>query len=462
MKTQVKEVNPVTYTLEIEAPAEELEPKIQERLKAYQKKVTMKGFRPGKVPLSLVRKLYGEAIEHEVGAEEAERIFHDEIQHNEAYPLVGQPVIVELTYSKEDGLRAVIQFEVLPTIELQDISDIEVVRPTHEVTETEVEEEMERIRERQAQLVPSEEPAGETDVVVVDIQELDVKTGSPILGQKQEEQEIPLDDPRLKPAFKEALIGKKAGDEVTIDINEQGEAVKQSLIVAPGAEEGSGEVAKRFRMTVREVKKKEIPALTDELIEEITEGKIKTVEEFREQLKKDLEEYWEDRARQWMESEIISKMLERHPIPVPRALVERFLDSFVEELKRELGGQIPPQLDVNAYRESRRAEAEQQARWMLIRDKVAEEAGLEVTEEDLQHYFEKQTEQEQQEELTPEALRQFYEQLNLMDSLRYRLLGEKVMDYLKEQVQVVEKPFDELVKAAEEASDAEEKPESVE
>ncbi len=462
MKSEIKQISPVENEFHVHLEPSELEPEVEKQLREYQKKVTMKGFRPGKVPLAMVRKLYGQGIAYEVGARLAQEVFHEEVEHDPSYRIFGQPVITHIEYKPEEGLDAVIRFEVLPEVELKDLEEVEVTRPVHTVTQEEVEEELERIREQQAEYIPVEEPAGEEDVAVVDIQEIDTTTGTPIIGEKQEAQEIPLGDPRLKESFKSALVGKKAGETAVVEVTEEGEVKPtSSLIVIPGEESASATPVKRYELRVKEVKRKRIPELTDERIQELTEGAIKTLEEFREKLEKDLEEYWEERTRRWMEGEIVQKLTELHPIPVPPSLVERYLDAMVEELKRELGGQLPPQFDEAGFRAARREEAERQARWSLIHARIVEEEQLEVTEEELQAYFEKQaTETEAGEEpLSPEMLRQFYEQLNLMDSLRHRLLTEKVLQLLREKVKVVERPFEEVMeereKQAQEETEAE-------
>ncbi len=458
MKSEIKQVSPVEYEFHIHLEPSELEPEVEKQLREYRKKVTMKGFRPGKVPLSLVRKLYGQGIAYEVGARMAQEIFHEEVEHDESYRLFGQPVITHIVYKPEEGLDAVIRFEVLPEVELKDLSEIEVTRPIHEVTEEEVEEELERIREQQAEYVPVEEPAGEEDVAVVDIQEIDTSTGAPIIGQKQEEQEIPLGDPRLKESFKSALVGKRAGETAVVEVTEEGEVKPQSgLIVTPGEEAAPTSPVKRYELRIRQIKRKRVPELTDEWIQELTEGGIQTLEEFREKLEKDLEEHWEERMRRWTEGEIVRKLTELHPVPVPPSLVERYLDAMMEDLKRELGGQLPPQFDEAGFRAARREDAERQARWALIRDRIVEEEQLEVTEEDLQVYFEQQAAEteEGEEPLSPDMLRQFYEQLNLMDSLRHRLLTEKVLERLQEKMKVVERPYEEVLRELEAAQEEE-------
>ena len=131
-------------------------------------------------------------------------------------------------------------------------------------------------------------------------------------------------------------------------------------------------------------------------------------------------------------------MLELHPIPVPESLVNSFLDSYVEDVKSRNNGRLPEDLDEDAFREVNRSEAERQARWMLIEDRIVETEKLEVTDEDRKAYIE---ETRGAATMTADEMLGLYRQVpRLLDQLDQRILSRKVIDLLAGRFKVVEKP----------------------
>jgi len=150
------------------------------------------------------------------------------------------------------------------------------------------------------------------------------------------------------------------------------------------------------------------------------------------------------------------RLLTLHPIPVPESAVEMVLDEFVEDVRQRNNGRLPEGFDETAFRHANRALAEQQARWTFIFDKVVETFGIEVTEADIQAFFEKQADPESG--LSAEQLRQFYESVpGLIDQVRSRLLHQKVFDTLAERFKLEDldrEAYIERLKAQRESAEA--------
>src|SRR5690606_23840831 len=145
----------------------------------------------------------------------------------------------------------------------------------------------------------------------------------------------------------------------------------------------------RFQVTIREVREHKLPDLDDALATSVTDGRYETLDEFRGEVTRQLEDAWKSRSREMFEGAIVEKMIELNPVEVPEAVVELYLDSFVADVKRQSGDSMPDDFNEEAFRAELADEATKQARWMLIRDRVIEEHKLEVTDEDRQAFFKK-------------------------------------------------------------------------
>ena len=447
MKTTINQINPVEYELVIEAEAGDLNEEINRALREQRARTQLKGFRPGKVPLNLVKRMHGRALAYAVAEQKVQDVYKEEILSKDEYDVLGQPQLTDLDYEMDSDLRAVIRFGIRPEVELKDVSGVQVTRLEKEVTDEDVEKQVERIRKEHADLVPVEDEAVDEDFqVVADLQRIDEASGTPVIGDKEEDVTFFMDDDRLQDTLRDELMGRKAGDSFRVDLPHG---------------EGDHAHTHRYEVTIKETKRRELPELDDAFVGEVSKDRFVSVEELREDLRKTIEEAWSDRSRELLDGRIVEKMLELHDVHVPQSAVEVYLDSFVEDVKQRSEGKLPAGFDQQAFREANREEAERQAKWMLIRDAFIDREGLETTDEDLDEYFEKAAGQNEQ--LSAGMLKQYYQSMNMLDRVKQQVLSRKVFDRLAEQFDVVGKSvedFEEEEKARREADEADVEPES--
>jgi trigger factor len=433
MDVTINERSPVDFELDIRATNEELEPRLTAALKEQRKKMNLKGFRPGRVPMSIAKKMYGEAIAAQVAEEVVGEAYRDEVAADESRDVLGQPRLTELDYAMGEDLHAVVRFSVRPDVELADLSGVQVTKLVREISDEDVEEEVQRRLRRAATLVPTEEAATEDDVVIVDLQRVDKETDTPIIGERQEGQEIELDDERLRTELKDALVGKKAGDSFKVDLPHQ-----------HGPDEGHDhdDHVDRFLVTVQDVKQRDLPELDEEFIEEQTAGQVETEEEFRDQLRGEMEQAWERMSREMMQEEIVRALLDAHDFPVPETLVETVLDGMEEEVAKQNDGELPEGFDRGGFRAANRENAEAQVRWMLLKDNVMEEEEIELTEEDFEAEFERMAENGP---FDAAMVKQFVaQQPQLLEGIQQRVLNNRLFDALMDRFDIVEKTQEEM------------------
>jgi trigger factor len=434
MDTTITKASPVEYELDIHATAEDLKPKLKEALKAQRKNMDVQGFRKGKAPLGLVKKMHGEAIGYKVAEQFVQEVFEQEIDDNEIEPL-GQPTLVDLDYELDEDLRATLRFGVRPQVELEDLSSVEVPMLDPEVTEEDVEEEIDRLRTEEADLLPLEdEPAGDTDYVNIDLQRIDPQTDTPIIGDKDEDLTFFLDDERLKEDLRVALMGRKAGETFRVTLPQE-QPTHEHEGHGHQHDHGGEEEDRLYEVTVNDVKRRDLPPLDEEFVRRVSEGEFHDLEAFREDIRKRLQEAWDGRAREMVQGEVIDKMLELHPVPVPESVIEGYLDSFVKQVEEENDGELPADFDEEHFRRRNRRDAEKQGRWMLIRDQIIEEEDLEVSDEELQAFFADQAEGD--DEVSSQQIKQFYRSMpDMMEKVEQQILSDKVYDLLLDRLDV--------------------------
>lgn len=441
MKTEITHTSDVERTFEIRATFEDMARDIDKAIRAQRMRTTMKGFRPGKVPLPLVKKIYGKALSYGVAEDLVQRTFHDEVVHGDPYDILGQPTISELEfdYEAQGDLRAVVTFGVRPTFELEDVSGVTLYRLKHQVTGRDIQKEIDALRANQADLIPDDGPSTAESYVVVDLERME--EGELVEGTRQADVPFLLSDENLMPQLKETLTGVSAGDETVVSFP------------GPDGEE------RTYAITVKEIKRREIPELTDELAAEITDSKAETINALVDEVRQQLEEGWNKRSQELLEGDVIDALCERHPFQIPGAVVEMYLDSYVEELKkRGKDENLPDGFDVEGYRASRRDEAELQARWMFIRDRIIDSGGIEVTDEDLEKHYEDLAEST---DFSVDVLKQYYESMpQMLDRTRERILTEKALAWIMDKITVIDADVDAYQKAAADKADKADKAQS--
>jgi trigger factor len=326
VKTTVTDLPDSRVRVEAEVLPEEIERQVQRTAAAMGRDLRMPGFRKGKVPPPVVIQRMGrEAIVDEAVRNQIGRWYLDAIDEAGIHP-VGDPQLdlgdlpaqgQPLTFSIEIGVR--------PTAKLGTYKGVEVTKREPAADDEAIQGELDALRERSARLETVEEPAGETDFIVMDYRgSLD---GEPFAGGEARDQLIELGSGRLVPGFEEQLVGAKAGDERTVTITFPDDY---------GAEELRGREAE-FAVTVNEVKRKELPELDDDFASDA--AGFDTLEELREDIRAKLREADENRVEAEFREAVLDAVVEDATVEVPDALVEARAREMWERMIHSLGHQ---------------------------------------------------------------------------------------------------------------------------
>ncbi len=422
MNVAIIDVTDVDKEVEISSSNEELTPHFEEAYRKYRQTASLKGFRKGKAPIDMIRQVYGESIRYSALDEIANNLYRAAMEERDIRP-IGDPVLTTIDYKPESGLNFRIRYEVLPVFDLGTYRGVKVERPVHEITEEELAAETDRIRRTNSVLTDAGRIESEQTLVLADIQELD-ESGTPLIGRRTTDARLYLGDESIFSEIRERLIGAETGAAVRMKV---------------GPREGERGETRNIEVTVKQIKAVSLPELNDEFIAKITNGKTTTVADFRAEMLRSVQHYWEDRSRRRTIDALISDIVDRHQFVVPESLVRAYTDSLIEDARhRSPDHKLPADFNEQEFREQNRDRVAFQAKWHLIRDKIIADSGVELTPDDYARFAARDSAVVGVE---PAKLAEMY---SSSAGARERLLTEKLNDLLLESAVVTEKPTKEF------------------
>ena len=417
MQKNIKNVSETEQVLEIILSAEEFGAEYTKELEEAKRSIQIKGFRKGHAPASLIKKLAGPSVETTVAEKMASKYF-GEIADAENIKPASRAQIIDFSFAA-DQLTIQLSYEIHPEIELKDFSQYSFAKAHYTITDEDVEREIKLVLKSHGNLISVDDAASATDTVIGDVSRLN-DAGEPEEEQKTENHHFSLEYLPEENPFRKALIGKKAGEVVDVE-NEPNEADAKPS---------------RFRVTISEIKRLELPELTDELVKEITRQQFESVADFTSDVRIQLEQHFTMKSDEELLESISAKLIEENPVPAPKSMIESFSNMLIENAKRQIGGSFPKELDEKEFRTAMRPNAEKHAQWLLISQKIAEVSNLEVSDEDIKAYAEKEA--GKNESLTVENLLKTYQSTEFKDYITDTILKEKIYDIIKSKVTITE------------------------
>lgn len=418
MDISVEELTSVDKEVTLKAKREDLQEDFDKAYKKYKDQIQLPGFRPGKVPMGMIKKRFGKDIEQEEISNIVQKIFEKEVVPE--YEPIGETEMLDFSW-ENDELEVKFKIGSKPEIEVSDLSKIKVNKMVHDVTEEEVEEEIERTLEREGNWEDLDEAATDESKVIVDVQTLD-EEGNPVEGDMDEGQEIDLRQDGAE-EFRKELSGKKPGDVVEMEL-------------------GEGDEKDRFRVTIKKVQKLNKAELNDELIESQSNGEAEDEEQFKSYIKSRMQEYYDQTAEDLFKNDVADALVEAHEFEVPETFVAQIQGSYVDQLKQQQGGQLPENFDAEQYKAGMKDRAVREAKWSFISQKLQETfEDIEIKPEDIDEHLAVQAAQYG---MPTDQLKQYYaQQPQMLEQLRSSIRENKVFDILQDKVKINEMGKDE-------------------
>ena len=387
----------------VEVTAEEFEAAVQKAYLKMRNKISVPGFRPGKAPRKMIEKLYGEGVFYSDAVDAALPEAYTQAIGSSGLDVVGYPE-VEIVDDQigKDGFTFKATVAVYPEVELGQYKGVSAVKEEVKVTADDVKERLNQMAEREARLVSVDRKVKKGDTAVIDFEGFD--NGVAFEGGKGEDYPLTIGSDAFIPGFEDQLIGAEKGAEVEVKVQFPAEYHAEDLAGKPAV----------FKVTVKEIKAKELPALDDDFAQDVSE--FNTLEEYKADVRKKLEEKKEAAAKEAKEEAAIAKAIENAQMDIPEAMIDtqtrQMMDEFASRLQQQgLALQQYYQftgMDNDKLAEQMKPNALKRIQTRLVLEAVVKAEDIKATEEEYKAEVEKlakmyQMETEKLEQLIGEA-----------------------------------------------------------
>ena len=431
MQVSVETLSDLERRVTVQVPAAKVEKEIDDRLQSLSRRVKVDGFRPGKVPLKLVKKIYGDQVRYEAISELVQHTLHEALVQEKLNPL-GGPKVEPKNLEEGQDLEYSATFEVMPEFEPTGFESIQVERPTAEVTEQDIDAMIENLRQQRKTWAPVEQPAGEGHRVRIDFEgKID---GQTMAGGKGENANLVLGEGSMLKDFEAGIAGLTTGAETEFDLTFPEDYHAQEI---------AGKTA-RFWVKINSVEEASLPEVDDAFAAsfDIHEEGIAGL---RRSLRENMERELLDGIKTAVKRQVMQGLLEANTVPTPQALVELEIESlarqlpFPEDAKDEKSQQLKIQLF--------EAEARRRVALGMLISQLATSQGITVDEGRIRNQLESLASTYQE----PEEVIRWYEKTpQALESVRASVLEDQIVEWLLERAQVSEKAstFAEIMRPA--------------
>ena len=412
MDYSVNDVQAWLQEIKFNIPADEIQEKVNGKIRELRKEISIPGFRKGKVPVDIIRMRFGKMVLEDI-LEDAINDTFKEIVTKDNLQIIGPPEIQDQKWDENNGLDVRLEVQVEPDIELNNYKGLQVTKEIHKIADDEIETTIERLRKENAVVEDIDGEAQLGDFVKADFQEVDAG-GVPILGHKDDDVEIELGSSAYGQDFDNQLVGIKKGEERKVEQK---------------AKDGA---SKYYSVRVKDITRHKLPELNDEFAKDL--GDYESLEDLRQKVREYLEHDFEKQSRKNLVEGLIDALIAENPFEVPPLMIENALEGYIEDIKK----QIKTDFDVESFSESQRPYVIRSIKWYLIKKKLVDLEDLKVSDGDVDAYLEKLAEETGQ---SIKKLKAKYSLKNRREKLKDSLQEEKIVDFLLKNSEIEEVEF---------------------
>ncbi|TQV86621.1 trigger factor [Aliikangiella coralliicola] len=437
MQVSVETTNGLERKLTIGVPANKVDDVALQRMKELAKTQRMNGFRPGKIPLNVIRKKFGNHVRQEVVSEVMQRSFYEAVVQEKLQP-AGAPQIEPVSMDEGKDLEFTATFEVYPEVELKDFNEIEIDRVTAEVGEEDLSKMIDTLREQQANWVEVKRKSKEGDQVIIDF--TGTIDGEEFAGGKADDFALQLGQGQMIPGFEDQITGAKAGDELEVKVTFPEDYQNKDVA-------GKDAV---FATSVKVVNKKETLKM-GELAEKlgIEDGSISNMKvDVRKNMERELSQVLTSKVKE----QVMEALIELHEFDVPKSMIDQEIENLKAQAMQQFGGQGAslPELPSEIFEEkaTRRVKLGLVVGEIIKQNKLTADKEMVRTKlEELASVYEK-----------PEEVINYYlSDENRLNEVEQLVLEDNVIQFVQDSAKVTDKPqsFDEVMNPKEESAEKE-------
>ncbi len=376
MQVSVENISTLERKVTVGIPAQQIESALANRINEVSRTARIDGFRPGKVPVKVVKKRFGPALRGEVIEKAIQDSIFEALSQQNINP-AGMPAIESVSGEEGQDLEYVARLEVFPEIDLAEFSKITIEKRESEISDKDFEERLEELRKRAKEWKAVERAAKNGDQVIIDYK--GTKDGEAFAGGSAENSPLELGLGRMIPGFEDGIVGMKAGDEKDLNL---------SFPETYHAEELKGQ-AVVFHIKVNTVNEAFIPELTDELAKKM--GVEAGLDAFKTQVRESMNRELEQALKGDVKQQVMAELSKLHEVEVPQAVVKQQIQVMKRQMFQQFGG---AQIDPSIFPDDMFADkAKENAALSLVLSKIIDVKSLAATREAVKAYIEKMAEQ---------------------------------------------------------------------
>ena len=431
MQVSVENTSALERRMTIGVPAERIETEVNKRLQQTARRAKVPGFRPGKVPMSVIRQRYEASARQEALGDLIQETFYEAVVEQKLNP-AGAPAVEPKVFEKGKDLEYVATFEVFPEFEVKGLDGIEIERQDASVEDADIDKMLDVLRKQGTRYEAVDRAAANDDQVTIDF--VGTQDGEAFAGGSAEGTKLVLGSGRMIPGFEDGLVGAKAGDERVLDLTFPEDY--QNLDLA-------GKAA-QFKVTVKEVAAPELPELNEAFFKQFGVEET-TVEGFRAEVRKNMERELRQALKTKVKNQVMDGLLAANQIDVPAALISNEVDRLRVQAVQQFGGNIQPdQLPAELFSE----QAKRRVLLGLIIAEMVKQFELKPDDARVRELIEEMAAAYQEPE---QVVKWYYQNEQQLNEVRSVVLEEQVVDTVLKQAKVTDKQvsYEDAVKPAE-------------
>lgn len=431
MQVSVENTSALERRMTIGVPAERIETEVNKRLQQTARRAKVPGFRPGKVPMSVIRQRYEASARQEALGDLIQETFYEAVVEQKLNP-AGAPAVEPKVFEKGKDLEYVATFEVFPEFEVKGLDGIEIERQDASVEDADIDKMLDVLRKQGTRYEAVDRAAATDDQVTIDF--VGTQDGEAFAGGSAEGTKLVLGSGRMIPGFEDGLVGAKAGDERVLDLTFPEDY--QNLDLA-------GKAA-QFKVTVKEVAAPELPELNEAFFKQFGVEET-TVEGFRAEVRKNMERELRQALKTKVKNQVMDGLLAANQIDVPAALISNEVDRLRVQAVQQFGGNIQPdQLPAELFTE----QAKRRVLLGLIIAEMVKQFELKPDDARVRELIEEMAAAYQEPE---QVVKWYYQNEQQLNEVRSVVLEEQVVDTVLKQAKVTDKQvsYEDAVKPAE-------------
>lgn len=424
MKVEVENLDRVRKKVQVSLEEDKVRALRESVFEEVRRRARIKGFRPGKVPRSIVENYYKDVIDEEVKKKIVESTMAEAFLEAKINP-VSEPQVVFPEDGSNDAYS--MECEVLPEFELPQYKGLEVEVDQLKITDEEVDNRIEALRQMHAQLVDKapEESAGKDDLVIIQYEGF--HQGKPVKDAKSDAYPVALGTPGLMPEFENGLLGMRVNEE------------KELAVDFPADNPDKNIAGKQvtFKIHVKEIKEQHTPELNDEFAKD---AGFEDLARLREGVTGELQKEKESQKQIATNAKIVDALLAGTDIPVPQRMLQKRVEAMAQDARMRmrtdrLGNEQEARIAM-ALKKEMEPEAEKRIRAEMVLSKIAEAEGITVDDADVDQRLRRIAEDTKR---AYDYIKEFYEKNDLLDGLQASILEEKSLDFVKNNATIREK-----------------------